>query len=580
MNQQNNVKAKRLSRGSLLAIVTALVLIGLILLNVGVALIPRAYSNFVADSGDAFALSEKSRAFFKKLDTDVTIYYLEDPDMTYDGSYAIKFRIMLDKYAMLNNHVKVVYKSVSDTAFISKYYTAQEQATYGELPGSSLIIESAERSDVIHYMQFFQYGFPEDGIMLTYDQLMSVYNAWYSVASQYSSNDTQAAAAYADQMIAQYYGIHNFYETFSNNLTYEENLHWYADAVITASVDYVTTDMLPTTYFLTGHGETEPSEAFYETYLDGFGIRNFTLDLSTQTSIPKNAATLVLSNPQTDITDTEKQLLTGFIAAGGSLVLTTSPKAAEMPNLMALVNGYGLDMQNAVVYDDTLSYNSKQKDEESKTYPDDYLFFVPASEHTANDMASEIIHQLACYEEYSKYMSLYQSTGVQTYLTLAEEAYAKRSEQKDYELLVAGAHPITYTETAGVTVKELTATSDKGYLSTDSTPAKHVLGLSAIVTTGEAKGALIWLGYADSFAEAVAGELYAYNHGYMYAALDFAGSTATYRSSYLDIPTVSLDSSMDMPLGWMIAIAVVAVIILPVGTVVTGIVICIKRKMK
>ena len=574
MNQQNNVKAKRLSRGSLLAIVTALVLIGLILLNVGVALIPRAYSNFVADSGDAFALSEKSRAFFKKLDTDVTIYYLEDPNMTYDGAYAIKFRIMLDKYAMLNNHVKIVYKSVSDTAFISKYYTAQEQATYPELPGSSLIIEGPERHTVLLFDMLFKYKF-SDQIILNYEQMEAVSNAWYNVYQNYMQAQTYseaAAIAYADQAVAQYFGIPNYSEGYS--------LLWYADAMITSTIDYVTTDMIPTTYFLTGHGETEPSEAFYETYLDGFGIRNFTLDLSTQTSIPQNAATLVLSNPQTDITDAEKQLLTGFIAAGGSLVLTTSPKAAEMPNLMALVNGYGLDMQNAVVYDDTLSYNSKQKDEESKTYPDDYLFFVPASEHTANDTASDIIHQLVCYEEYSKYMSLYQSTGVQTYYTLAEEAFAKRSEQKDYELLVAGAHPITYTETAGVTVKELTATSDKGYLSTDSTPAKHVLGLSAIVTTGEAKGALIWLGYADSFADAVAGELYAYNHGYMYATLDFAGSTATYRSSYLDIPTVSLDSSMDMPLGWMIAIAVVAVIILPVGTVVTGIVICVKRKMK
>ena len=85
MDQSNNVKVKRSAKGTRLVVVTAVILAVLILLNVGISLLPRAWSNFVADSSDAFSISAKSKSFFKNLDTDVTIYYVFDPDMTYDS---------------------------------------------------------------------------------------------------------------------------------------------------------------------------------------------------------------------------------------------------------------------------------------------------------------------------------------------------------------------------------------------------------------------------------------------------------------------------------------------------------------
>lgn len=65
MDQQNNQSVKRSVKGTRLAIITAIVLAVLILLNVGVSLIPREYGSFVADSSDAFNISAASKSFFK-----------------------------------------------------------------------------------------------------------------------------------------------------------------------------------------------------------------------------------------------------------------------------------------------------------------------------------------------------------------------------------------------------------------------------------------------------------------------------------------------------------------------------------
>ena len=66
--EQNTQKFKHSVKGTRLAIITAIILVALILLNVGVSLLPRTWSNFVADSSDAFTISATAKSFFKGLD--------------------------------------------------------------------------------------------------------------------------------------------------------------------------------------------------------------------------------------------------------------------------------------------------------------------------------------------------------------------------------------------------------------------------------------------------------------------------------------------------------------------------------
>ena len=387
--------------------------------------------------------------------------------------------------------------------------------------------------------------------------------------------------------------------------------------MITASVDYVTTDDIPTTYILSGHGEAELSETFTKMYLDDLSVRYFLINLDQKGEIPANAVTLVLNAPKTDITDKEKALLADFIANGGSLVLNTTPDAMGLTNLMSLMNSYGLAGKDAIVLDDSLSYNSyiesgkessteKETDSETQaepraqeettegateaeTYPEDYLFILPDSKHELVASADQIIHIAMLSEIYSMYMAAQQqyqqnpqNQMYQAYANYYYQMYQSYSQTaRNYQMLVVGAHPITYTETAGVTVKPIVTTSDKGYLSTDPTPVKHTMAVSATVTGGDKTGGIVWFGFADSYSKEVADEVYKYNYGFLYGAMDYAGSTQQYNSLYpKQIPAVDLGGSLDMPIALMLCIAVLGVLVLPLGTLITGIVICIKRKRK
>ena len=188
------------------------------------------------------------------------------------------------------------------------------------------------------------------------------------------------------------------------------------------------------------------------------------------------------------------------------------------------------------------------------------------------------------YTMYMAAMQQYQSTGNSMYQAYAQyyqqmyESYSKN--EMNFQMLVVGAHPITYTEKSGVSVKPLLTTSDKGYLSTDSTAAKYTLGVSATVTNGDNVGCIIWYGFAGSFEDTLLEKTYGYNDEFLYAALDFAGGTALYASPYTEIDAIDLGGSLDMHWGWMLGIAGFAIIVLPLAVVITGIVVVIKRKRK
>ena len=613
--EQNTQKFKHSVKGTRLAIITAIILVVLILLNVGVSLLPRTWSNFVADSSDAFTISATAKSFFKALDKDVTIYYVSDPQMTYDYQYAAKFRVMLDKYARLSDHLEILYVDVNDEEFFADYGISIQNVS-----DSCLLVESEERVDFITYPELLLYYFPENQKILSFAELEPMINGWMNMVNSYAATyDEEIAIAYADQAVAQYYGISNFYNALTE-FSEGNNLYWNADAMITASVDYVTTEDIPTTYILSGHGEAELSENFTKMYLDDLSVRYFLINLDEKGEIPANAVTLVLNAPKTDITEKEKALLADFIANGGSLVLNTTPDAMGLANLMSLMNSYGLAGEGAIVLDDSLSYNTyisggstpetdteaeteaapkEQAEEETtaaetessteaETYPEDYLFILPDSTHSLVASADQIIHIAMLSEIYSMYMAAqqqYQQTGesmYQAYAQYYQQMYQSYSQnQRNYQMLVVGAHPITYTETAGVSVKPIVTTSDKGYLSTDPTPAKHTMAVSATVTTGDKTGGIVWFGFADSYSKEVAEEVYKYNYGFLYGAMDYAGSTQQYSSPLLGkIQAVDLGGSLDMPIALMLGIAALGIVILPLGTLITGIVICVKRKRK
>jgi ABC-type uncharacterized transport system involved in gliding motility auxiliary subunit len=117
-------------------------------------------------------------------------------------------------------------------------------------------------------------------------------------------------------------------------------------------------------YFLSGHGEKDPSNADqrigYSTVADVLKRDNYefaTVALAQTNEIPKDATVLVIAGPRNDLLDQEVPLINNYLTSrsGKLLVLFDPPEnlkaPAPMPRLTGLLNEWGIKATDTVVFD-------------------------------------------------------------------------------------------------------------------------------------------------------------------------------------------------------------------------------------
>ena len=114
-------------------------------------------------------------------------------------------------------------------------------------------------------------------------------------------------------------------------------------------------------YFVQGHGERDAAGADprgYSQIAEALKSDNFevgSLALAQEDSIPADATVLTVAGPTNDFLPGEIDLLKGFLARGGKLLLMIDPpgseKAADVPNLIALAKEWGIDVGANIVID-------------------------------------------------------------------------------------------------------------------------------------------------------------------------------------------------------------------------------------
>ena len=118
-------------------------------------------------------------------------------------------------------------------------------------------------------------------------------------------------------------------------------------------------------YFLTGHGEYSPEDTGDQSYalvkrtLEGKNYIVETLNLLATNQIPEDAAVIVIAGPRQALTQTETELLSQFVASGGSLismlepVILTDVGDAPDPLEAYLSQTWGIALHKDVVVDPT-----------------------------------------------------------------------------------------------------------------------------------------------------------------------------------------------------------------------------------
>ncbi|MBE6577510.1 MAG: hypothetical protein E7653_05175 [Ruminococcaceae bacterium] len=286
--------------------VVPLTLVLAILVGVAAAAIPSSAATFDTTQGKKNTVSATAKEYLSGLDEEVTIYLLEPTGL------APNYEMYLEE--LVSSSEKLTLKKV--------YYSNQPEfysdrgISIESISANSLVIESADSMQYLSYMSLFTYtnetlGFSEISV--------TEYNYYYQM---FASN-----SQYADYMSA---------------IEYDTKMYFCADKVICSYIEYVTADVIPTQYALSGHGE----RGYGDSQSPYYGVPAFEL---LGGEIPADASSILINMPTSDISEDEKQALLSYLDRGGQITFVTDEKVFDMPNIMAVLSSYGMSAQRSFV---------------------------------------------------------------------------------------------------------------------------------------------------------------------------------------------------------------------------------------
>lgn len=155
----------------------------------------------------------------------------------------------------------------------------------------------------------------------------------------------------------------DIYETSFDYTYYTSTVTGYdAEGLLTSAIAYVTGDSAPMIYQLTGHDELTLSEAFES------GLKKENADLSeltflTQEAVPEDADGVLILAPTMDLTEDDADKLIAYLEKGGNLLVETTYKdffSQEMPNLSRVLSWFGVSVGDGLILeqDQNMMYQS------------------------------------------------------------------------------------------------------------------------------------------------------------------------------------------------------------------------------
>ncbi len=199
------------------------------------------------------------------------------------------------------------------------------------------------------------------------------------------------------------------YNTYSYNTTGFD-----AEGQITSAIAGVSSDDIPKLYTLTGHGEIS-LDAGYKSAIEKENIVTADLNLISGEKVPADADCVLVLSPSEDLTEPETAKLKAYLMTGGCAIIVSDYTGKEMPNLDSLLEYYGIEKTDGVVFEG-----------DSGNYVQVPYYLVPTIKSTA--VSSEL-------------------SGGNAYVLMAAAQGLETSEDKR----------------SGVTVSEVLKTSDSSY---------------------------------------------------------------------------------------------------------------------
>jgi len=305
--EKKPVNMRALKSGSYSLVMCALALVLVIVLNLFVGTLPTSATKLDASAIDILTLSDESKSIAKGITSPVTMYLIAQR-----GSEDVTILSLLERYADLNSNIRIeTVDPDTSPAFTSQFTT-------DNLSLNSVIVDGELRDYVVDYNEIYVTDY---------------------------SNMTEE-----DYYNYMYYGIMP-----------KGTPYFYGELMISSALDFVTSDVIPTAYYLTNHDEDALSDAL-QAYLTTDNIMTAELGLLASDQIPADCSAIILNNPKTDISAYEAEILRGYLTSGGNLILVTDFRYytnEDMPNLATVTALMGMKSEDGLVVEGSSSnYNS------------------------------------------------------------------------------------------------------------------------------------------------------------------------------------------------------------------------------
>ena len=295
----DSFKTRSFRAGGYSVAATAILLVMVIIINLMVGALPSKFTKFDITDNQLYSISEQTQALVRGLTKDITIYWI----LT-DSEEDDYVKSLLELVQEQSSRIKVVVKDTSVYPNFASNYTADT------VYPNSLVVECGEKYRYLNY----------------YDDIYTYDNADYYTTGTYTE-------------------------------------YFNGEGALVSAINYVTSDVLPKLYILTGHGETALTTAF-STAVKNQNIETADLSLLTVEAVPEDADGILINAPTKDISETELETLRAYMAAGGNVMLITSIYTGEskLTNLEALMAEYGMSsVPGIVVETDRSHYFSMQQ---------------------------------------------------------------------------------------------------------------------------------------------------------------------------------------------------------------------------
>ncbi|MBR5520030.1 MAG: GldG family protein [Clostridia bacterium] len=299
-NEMSNLRGLR--AGGYSIVLSLIVIAAVVVLNLLVAKLPSDITKPETAGIKLYDFDDQTRRIAESVDESVTIYVWKEK-VAADETLAE----FLTRYAALNSKIEVKY---IDPALYPTFMEKYVESADDEPSANSLVVESGKRFRVVDYGEIYTYSYSTEELQYYY----------------------------------YYYGTLPSPDQFD------------AENAISSAIDYVTTDVLPTIYQLTGHGETSlGANMLAQLDAENFDVESLTL--LTAETVPLDCDLLIIGAPTQDLHDSELEKILSYIENGGDVLLFTQYSVTGLENFNKLCASYGMYAEEGMICEETQAIN-------------------------------------------------------------------------------------------------------------------------------------------------------------------------------------------------------------------------------